>query len=156
MYVSGLFWMKFHRKRPPLSLQDIYLFNLRVEFKHHSIITAWLLIVTKRVKFVSTLNHQKWHLTVYMHFLTVLRSVCITNCLWHKCSLCHVKPPETVFMSSSIDWWSRDRLPSANITVPFRTWLSQWKNLLCWCVPDYLQIVSNILDWVSNVNSFPK
>jgi hypothetical protein len=85
---------------------------------------------------------------------SVLRLVWIPNCLWHKCSLYHGKPPETVFMSSSIDWRCRNGLPSANITVPVRTWLLQWTNLLCWHVSDYLQIVSNILDCIRYVHRF--
>lgn len=44
--VTGSFLNEIHRNRPPFSLRDIYLFNLHVEFKHHSIITTWLLIVT--------------------------------------------------------------------------------------------------------------
>jgi hypothetical protein len=96
---------------------------------------------------------QQGHMKTYIYF-SVLRFVCIANCLWHKCSLYHGKPPETVFMSSSIDWWCRNRLPSAHVTVPVRTWLPQWTNLLCWHVSDYLQIVSNILDCIRYIHRF--
>jgi hypothetical protein len=102
----------------------------------------------KNVWFLSTSLLSEWRTHENEHaFFSVLRFVCIANCLWHKCSLYHGKPPETVFMSCSIDWWSRNRLPSANVTVPVRTRLPQWTYLLCWHVPDYLQIVSNILDY---------
>jgi hypothetical protein len=102
------------------------------------------------------LHKNVWFVSIYLlsefrthenehAFFSMLRFVRITNCLWHKCSMCHSKPSETVFVSSSIDWWSRNKLPSANVTVPVRKWLPQWANLLCWHMPNYLQIVSNIL-----------
>jgi hypothetical protein len=116
----------------------------------HVDVLSWQWTCTYRILFVNIHYQKKGRMKTYI-YVSVFRLVCIANCLWHKCSVYHGKPPETVFMSSSIDWWCRNRLPSANVTVPVRTWLLQWTNLLCWHVSDYLQVVSNIL----NCNRFP-